>query len=135
MAFVGACDEVPGDAGPRVLELASDTIQLEPGTELVEVTVRRSASGDFDPGRAEARTGDVVRFSAADNGGHAIVFEGAALSDSARAWLERTAQLRGPPLIESGAAWVITLAGAPPGDYPFHCTTHNRSGHLVVAPR
>ncbi|HEX6309100.1 MAG TPA: plastocyanin/azurin family copper-binding protein [Longimicrobiales bacterium] len=135
LGLVAACDEVPGDAGPRMLELSGDTIRLEAGTDLVDVTVRRSAAGDFDPANVEAHAGDVVRFSAGDNGGHALVFEGAALADSARAWLESTSQLRSPPLIATGSAWVITLAGAPAGEYPFRCTTHNTTGRLVVAPR
>jgi plastocyanin len=115
-----------------VLELANDTIQLGGDVTLVEVTVRRSAEGDFDPAAVEARGGDVVRFTADDNGGHAIVFENTALGADAHAWLERTGQMRSPPLIASGSSWVVTLDGAPGGDYPFRCTTHGESGRLSV---
>jgi hypothetical protein len=34
---------------PRVLELTHDTIHLEAGVRLVEVRVRRSDEGEFDP--------------------------------------------------------------------------------------
>lgn len=129
-----ACDAVPG-SGPPVLELANDTIQLESGVSLIDITVRRSAEGDFDPAVAEAQTGDVVRFVAEDNGGHAIVFESTSLASDVREFLERTAQMRSPPLITSGASWVVTLAGAPAGDYPFRCSTHGESGRLTVAAR
>ena len=136
LALVLSCDDVPGvDAGPRTLELANDTIQLEQGVSLVEVEVRRAADGDFDPAAPEAHPGDVIRFAAADNGGHAIVFESTALAADARDWLERTGQMRSPPLITSGAAWVVTLDGAPPGDYPFLCSTHGTRGRLTVSAR
>lgn len=115
-----------------MLELANDTIQLAEGVTLVDVTVRRSAEGDFDPAAVEARSGDVVRFIADDNGGHAIVFENTALGADARDYLERTGQMRSPPLIASGSSWVVTLEGAPAGDYPFRCTTHGESGRLSV---
>ncbi|MGH7447731.1 MAG: cupredoxin domain-containing protein, partial [Longimicrobiales bacterium] len=124
-----------GTEGPRVLELANDTIRLEPGVSLVDVKVRRSVEGDFDPARIEANTGDIVRFVAEDNGGHAIVFEGAALAASAREYLERSGQLRSPPFVAIGSTWVITLDGAPPGEYPFRCSTHNLAGHLTLASR
>jgi plastocyanin len=134
LGLIAAC-EAPPDSGPRMLELANDTILLEEGVSLVDVKVRRSAEGDFDPAAVEAHTGDVVRFVADDNGGHAIVFESTALAGDVREWLERTGQLRSPPLITSGASWVVTLDGAPAGDYPFRCSTHSASGRLSVAAR
>jgi plastocyanin len=134
---LGACERVvpAGDDGPRVLELAHDTIRLEAGVRLVEVAVRREAGGEFHPVRVEARVGDVIRFTADDNAGHAIAFVGAALQPDVRAFLQTRAQLRSPPLIAKGAAWVLTLDGAPPGDYPFHCSTHNTAGRLTVVAR
>jgi plastocyanin len=124
-----------GDDGPRVLELAHDTIRLEAGVRLVEVGVRRQQDGEFDPAAVEARVGDYVRFTAQDRAGHAIAFQGAGLNAATREFLERTGQLRGPPLITNDASWVITLEGAPAGDYPFHCTTHNVAGRLSVVAR
>lgn len=134
-AMSAACADAPGDEGPRVLELSHDTIQLESGVALVDVAVRRAENGDFEPAMIEAGVGDVVRFTAGDRGGHAISFEGSSLGADARAWLEQTGQLRSPPLITSDAAWVITLDGAPAGEYPFRCTTHNTAGRLTVTAR
>jgi plastocyanin len=135
MLALSACEAAPEDEGPRVLELANDTIRLDVGVALLDVTVRRGTEGDFEPASVEARTGDVVRFVAADNGGHALVFESTALAADAREFLERTGQLRSPPLITSGSSWVVTLAGAPAGHYPFRCSTHSTTGRLIVGAR
>jgi plastocyanin len=135
--LAAGCDRVgPGsDEGPRVLELTHDTIRLEQGVRLVDIAVRRQADGEFDPAVVEARQGDLVRFTAGDGAGHAIVFVGPQLSNEARIFLEHSGQLRSPPLIVSGASWVITLDGAPAGEYPFHCTTHDVAGRLGVVAR
>jgi plastocyanin len=136
--LASACDRVPGsgtDTGPRVIELAHDTIHLEAGERLVDVQVRRDAAGDFEPSHVHAHPGDYVRFTAEDRAGHAIVFDSEGLSDEARAFLERTGQLHSPPLIPVGATWVITLEGAPAGDYPFRCATHEGRGVLSVTVR
>ncbi|HSJ06592.1 MAG TPA: plastocyanin/azurin family copper-binding protein [Longimicrobiales bacterium] len=133
----GGCDRVgpAGDEGPRVIELAHDTIHLEAGRRLAEVRVERTDRGDFHPARVEAAPGDYVRFTAGDGGGHAIVFPEDRLTPQASEFLARTGQLRSPPLIQQGASWVITLEDAPTGAYPFRCTTHNAAGELTVAPR
>jgi plastocyanin len=131
------CDRlgVRSEEGPRVLELAHDTIRLEPGVRLHEIEIRRESAGEFHPAQLRAAPGDVVRFRAGDRGGHAISFVGSRLDPASREFLDESGQLRSPPLITTGASWVITLEGAPPGVYPFHCTTHNVVGRLEVAPR
>jgi plastocyanin len=131
------CDRVTQsrEEGPRVLELAHDTIQLAAGVSLKQIDVARRDAGEFDPAVLQANQGDVVRFTARDRGSHAIVFDSPALDSVAREYLERTGQLRGPPLITTGSAWVITLDGAPAGDYPFRCMTHAATGRLQVLAR
>lgn len=123
------------DEGPRVLELLNDTVELAQGVRVHDVAVSRTASGDFDPQAPSAQTGDVVRFISQDAGNHAIAFEGSALSDTARAFLDTTGQLRSPPLITAGSTWIISLDGAPPGVYTFRCATHGSQGQLTVAVR
>ena len=130
-----ACDGGDADAGPRVLELTHDTIQLPDTVRLIDVKVRREASGDFDPASIQAKQSDVVRFTAGDRAGHAIAFDGTTLTPEVREYLERTGQLRGPPLIAADAAWVISLEGAPAGQYPFRCVTHDHAGTLTVTAR
>lgn len=128
-----SCDR-GNEVADRTIELAHDTIRLADGVELYDVVVSRSESGDFEPAVIRARVGDVVRFTAGDNGGHAILFDGA-LQAGVRDYLERTGQMRSPPLIVTDAAWVITLDEAPSGEYPFRCATHNATGRISVAPR
>ena len=103
--------KLPG-TGPAVLELAADTVQL--------------------PDSIVAHPGDVVRFTAGDGATHALAFDGASLAAEARTFLERTSQMRSPPLITEGATWIISLADAPAGTYRFRCLTHNAAGALTV---
>ncbi|MEX0907327.1 MAG: plastocyanin/azurin family copper-binding protein [Gemmatimonadota bacterium] len=132
-ALVTGCDRVGSLAdGPAVLELTADTIQLPDSVSLIEVIVRRASGGEFEPTMVTAASGDVVRFTAGDAGSHALVFDGAALPPEQRAFLDGTGQMRSPPLIHAGAAWVVSLAGAPAGTYPFTCVTHSASGVLTV---
>jgi plastocyanin len=118
-----------------VLELAHDTIRLEAGVRLHDVTLRRETGGEFHPAALQATQGDVIRFTADDMAGHAIAFVGAELDPAIRQFLEETGQLRGPPLITRGASWVITTQNAPVGNYPFHCSTHAVRGNMTVSAR
>ena len=123
------------DEGPRVLELDSATIPLPDSVRLVVITLDRSVPADMDRPRAQVRVGDIVRFEAKDGAGHAVAFDGAVLPPDARAFLESTGQLRSPPLVAAGNAWVVTFARAPAGEYPFQCVTHGGRGSLQVTPR
>jgi plastocyanin len=135
LAALAGCRDAGGSA-PRVLELGSDTIILADSIEIVEVRIGRVDDGDnvIDPASLEANVGDVIRFTSEDRGAHALAFDAARLDPAAHAFLERTAQLRGPPLLEPGAVWVVNLDGAPPGSYPFTCSTHGLHGTLTVRP-
>ena len=121
---------------PAVLELETDTIRLPPGTRILDVGIEVRAEGsEFEPAAVSARQGDVVRFTAGDHRGHALVFDPARLDPEAAAFLESSGQLRGPPLLSAGTSWIVSLAGAPPGSYPFRCVTHDASGVLRVEAR
>ena len=141
MVLGTACerDAAPGgdkpDLGPRVLQLDSARVDLPDSIRQLVVRLDRSTAADFEPASAGLRTGDIVRFEAVDAGGHAIAFDGERLMPEARAWLEATGQLRSPPLVNAGNAWVITLADSPPGEYPFVCATHGARGTLTVSAR
>jgi len=127
-----ACGDRPPE--PAVLELGADTITLAPGVAIVEIGIG-GTEGDFEPATATARVGDVIRFTARDRGSHAVVFMEAGLAAEARAFLEDSGQLRGPPLLDPGTAWIVSMEGAPAGAYPFRCVTHGAEGHLTVEPR
>lgn len=134
LGALGACDSIVPDSGPRTLELDGDTLELAAGVEIVDVQVeRRTEGGELEPRRVEARPGDVVRFTAGDGAMHALAFVADALTPEARAFLESTGQMRSPPLVAPGTQWIVTLAGAPPGEYPFVCSTHGARGILAVA--
>lgn len=135
--LAGAClGEAADRDEPVVLELEGRTVQLAPGERVVEIDVARGAAGrEFEPASAAASPGDVIRFTARDGHNHAVAFDGTALDTAALTFLEETRQLRGPPLVKDGASWIVSLDGAPPGDYSYVCLTHGGRGVLTVAPR
>lgn len=137
--LLAGCDRTKGepaaDEGPRVLQLDSTSITLPDSVRLAVITLDRSIREDMDRPNVELRVGDIIRFETRDGGGHAIAFDGATLAPEVRAWLERTGQLRSPPLVAAGNAWVVSLEQAPPGDYPFQCVTHGGRGTVRVTPR
>src|SRR5687768_3040311 len=112
------------------LDLGNDTITLEKGT-IHDVRVT-SAAGEFAPASLEARTGDVVRYVTADSRTHVLSFDGPSLPAAARQVFESKHQLRSPPLVVQGAAWIITLEGVPAGTYTYRCESHNFTGTIVV---
>lgn len=130
------CGRSSGHGGGRTIRLDSGIITLPLGAHAWTVTFTGGAGSErVDPPTTRARPGDAVRFVAGDGLTHAIVFDTTAMSADARAFLARTGQVSGPPLIAAGSEWVVSLRGAPPGDYPFHCRAHGGRGRLVVAGR
>jgi plastocyanin len=136
-----ACDKSgPGGArndekGPRVLELAGDTVKLPDSVHVATVRIDRTKLAELEPATSTVRTGDLLRFMAQDAGAHAIAFDGSALSADARAFMERTGQLRSPPFMAEGSTWVVSFKDAPPGTYPYRCPTHGAQGAITVTAR
>lgn len=129
---IAGCEAVGGGA---TLELDTTDIQLDRGVSLHDVTIRGMAATDsILPASVEARSGDVVRFTTDDHRTHAMAFEADRLDPAVRQYLEETNQLRGPPLVNRGGAWVVILEDAPPGRYPFLCRSHDARGLLVIGP-
>jgi plastocyanin len=124
-----ACGD--GRSSARELRLDSQVVRLPRGTRIHDV-VLDADSADAELIVVDASPGDVVRFTTGDNRTHAVAFDAQALSPDARAFLERTSQLSGPPLADEGASWIVDLDGAPPGRYPFRCLSHGRRGVVVV---
>jgi plastocyanin len=127
---LGACEAVGGGA---TIHLDTAEIQLERGSHLHEVRISGVADTDtVAPATLRADPGDVIRFTTDDHRTHAIGFDPDRLTPSIREYLERTNQLRGPPLVNRGSAWVVVLEAAPPGRYPFLCRFHEARGMLQV---
>lgn len=137
--FLTGCERPGGDSteaeGPRVLQLDSSSITLPDSVRLTVVMLDRTIAADMDRPNVELRVSDIIRFESRDGGGHAIAFDGTALAPAGRVWLEHTGQLRSPPLVAAGNAWVVSFSEAPPGDYPFLCVTHGGRGMVRVTPR
>lgn len=130
LVFLAACDVLGGGA---TIELEDGEVRLPGGAEVHDVTIGGAGGRDsLAPAELTAEPGDAVRFVVTDHRTHALAFEVDALDAAGREFLDRTAQLRGPPLVNEGAAWVVSLAEAPPGRYPFLCRSHQQRGVLTV---
>jgi hypothetical protein len=105
--------------------VGGDTLALPDGARVAEVTIRSGRDPEFEPARVMARPGDVVRITSLDGGPHAIAFDLSATDSSSRAYLERTAQLRGPPLLSLGASWILRFDEASASGYVIRCLTHD----------
>lgn len=124
------CDALGGGAS---IQLDSAEVSLPSGADVHEVHISGAGARDsVAPEAVSVRPGDAVRFIVDDHRTHAIAFLPDGLSEEARAFLDRSLQLRGPPLVNEGAEWVVVLADAPPGRYPFVCLTHGARGVLTV---
>jgi plastocyanin len=136
IVIVAAACEAPaiGNAAEE-LELDSGTIRLDPGVTVADVLLRSTDPNAIEPDTVRIRTGDVVRFTAGDARVHAVAFERDRLAPAAVAFLERTGQLRSPPLLSTGARWIVSFEGAPPGTYPFVDTSRGAGGVIVVVQR
>lgn len=118
--------------GGETLVLDSTEVRLDGAVHEVAV----AGAGDRDslaPSTLRIHPGDAVRFVNRDRRPHALAFIADSLTEPVRAYLERTRQLRGPPLVNEGAAWIVVLEDAPPGRYPFHCRSHGTTGVLLVS--
>lgn len=131
---LASCKPPPGLQPPAELELEDRTILLERGVEVHEIRLRSPSTGDpVQPDSVPAKPGDVVRFVAADARTHAVAFDDAALRPDQREFLESTNQMRSPPLLATGSAWIVSFEDAPAGAYPFRSLTHDASGTIYVA--
>jgi len=128
-------DHQEEDRGPRVLQLDSVQILLPDSVSMAVVQLDSSLPADLEPEHVTVRVGDIVRFESRDGAAHAIAFDGVRLGAGELHFLETSGQLRSPPLLAAGNAWVVSFAGAPPGEYPYVCATHGAPGRITVRPR
>jgi plastocyanin len=123
------CEAVGGGA---TIQLDTAEVQLS-GARVHDFVIAGQADTDsIAPAGVRAQVGDAVRFTTGDHRTHAMAFDADRLAPPIREYLERTNQLRGPPLVNRGASWVVVLEDAPPGRYPFLCRSHDARGVVVV---
>ncbi len=98
----------------------------------------------FAPARLEATVGDTVRFELESGAPHNVAFYPDSIPPGALAPLARNLgadpRLLFTPdmLLFTGEAFVLSLAGLPPGTYVFYCAPHvagGMRGELVVRAR
>ena len=122
-----------GEPPRDVVELESGQVQLPSGSRRHDVRFEGvGAQDEASPATVDATPGDAVAFIAADGVTHSISFLGERLDEAQVAFLDSTGQRRGPPLLREGASWIVSLAGAPPGEYPFACALHGGRGVVRV---
>ncbi len=127
----GACDRTQPGASVQLND--STSVDLGSGTTLHDVRIGGAQANDtLVPDTVRATPGDAVRFIAGDRRTHAVAFIRDELSPAAMRFLEESMQMRGPPLVEEGSAWVVVLRDAPAGSYPFQCVAHGTRGVLIV---
>jgi len=130
--LVLACSQ---DGVPRdVVQLdEGEVVQLPKGSRRHDVRLEGvGAQSEVTPATIAATPGDAVAFVAADAVTHSIVFLADRLDSAQVAFLENESQMRGPPLLSEGASWIVSLTGAPEGDYPFACALHGGQGVIRV---
>lgn len=124
-----ACDAVSGGS-----TITLDSAEVSIDGSVHDVTIAGAGAVDsIAPEMVQARVGDAIRFVVEDRRPHAIMFTAERLEAPVREYLERTSQLRGPPLVNEGSSWVVLLEDAVPGRYPFHCRSHDAAGEITVA--
>jgi plastocyanin len=94
----------------------------------------------FSPAQVTARPGDVLLFKVESGPPHSVVFEGAGLSETARAALNgamprRSADLGSPLLTAEGTEYRVVVPAIAAGTYRFFCLPHrayDMTGQLQI---
>lgn len=118
---------MPGRQERSTLQIGDTTINLGERVRVHDISVAQMSKGDFDPASVNAGTGDVLQFKTVDMRTHALAFDESMLTPQVRQTLADKQQLRSPPLVTEGTAWIVSLEGIPPGTYRINCLTHNSS--------
>lgn len=93
---------------------------MDAGREIHQITL--GGRGDEEhvvPTLLRVPLDAVVVFTTVDGRVHTVSFPEDSLALDAALFLERTSQLRSPPLMDRGSRFVVTFEGAPRGRYRF----------------
>lgn len=123
-----------GEVARDVVELESGPVQLPDGARRHDVRLEGvAAQEEVKPDTVDAAPGDAIAFIAEDAITHSISFLGDRLVPAQVAFLDSTGQRRGPPLLSDRSTWIVSLAGAPAGEYAFACALHGGTGVVRVS--
>lgn len=121
LAALGACagdrgEPAADDPGRELRRL----LDLDPGRNVHTVTLGGHGEREHVvPPRVRVARDDVVQFVAVDGRIHTVTFLADSVAPEAARFLERTGQIRSPPLLDRDARFVLTFEGAPAGAYPY----------------
>ena len=132
VALASACSN--DGAPPRdVVQLETGEVQLPEGAQRHDIRLEGvDAQNEVQPPTVQANPGDAVAFTAADAITHSVVFLADQLDSAQIAFMEDRGQMRGPPLLSEDATWIVSMEGAPAGDYRFACALHGGRGVVRV---
>ena len=103
------------DPDPRSgIAAAAQTVQLSGGRDVEHVV----------PPHINIETGEWVQFVTLDHRVHTLAFVPDSLSLEALAYLSRTDQMEGPPLLARGSRFLVDFRDAPVGRYVFSSQSH-----------
>jgi len=126
------CGGSSGDVTTRPDSLLRAELGLSDQDEVHRVMLAGGEQERFTPEVVEIGPGAWVEFVSADWRVHEIRFEVDSLPGEARMFLERSDQVASPPLVDQGARFLVSFAGAPDGRYPFMAEGNGAPGRGVV---
>jgi plastocyanin len=116
--LVSACNR--SDARLRPEAILRDSLGLDDDDRVHQIRLGAVDNREsLDPPTVTVRVGDYVEFLTTDRRVHAVSFVLDSLPPGAADFLRRSGQEASPPLVETGTRFLITLADAPTGRYPF----------------
>jgi len=124
-------------ADPRLIpdEVLQSELGLTAADRVHTISLVGGLSERADPDSLSVLQGDFIQFVSADWLVHEVEFAVGDASGDRGGFLSRTGQAASPPLLQMGSRFVLSLAGAPPGAYPFALRGNGAPGHGVIVVR
>lgn len=117
--LLSACGEPPPPPFDFEAPLREE-LGIADGVPIHRITLGgRGAEDRVVPSRVEGAPGDVLHVLSVDRRIQTFTFDPEGLTPEQKGFLVRTGQMGSPPLTDAGSRWVISLEGAPEGEYPF----------------
>lgn len=135
LAACGGGEQKPAEAPPAEAAPAPEAAAPAPTTGTVH-EVKMVLEGTkylYVPAELTVKAGDVVKFVNVSGGPHNVQFYPDSIPAGAGAVLDaamkdRMGPVAGPLIAEPNAAYEISFAGAPAGEYKFFCLPHQALG-------